>query len=422
MRKKNTSKGKKGPESIDALTEYLREGARKLLQVAVEAELEEFLEQWKLVRDLKGRKAVVKNGYNPERSIATGIGTINIRMPKIRDRSRIGVVFHSALLPPYLRKSRSVEELVPLLYLNGVSTGHMREALESLLGADAKGFSPAMVGRLKAKWTKEYEDWRKRPIEGEWLYIWVDGIYSKMRKESDRLCLLVVMGVNARGEKKVLAIEDGFRESSESWKEVLRVLAERGLKPPLLAIGDGALGFWPALREVFPTTREQRCWQHKTLNVLNYLPKSLQARAQSQLREIWNAENRKEARKAFRSFVQNYGDKYPKAAQCLKKDEETLLAFYDFPAAHWVSIRTTNPIESTFATIRHRTGRARGCFSRESLLALVFQVAMSAEKTFRRLKGYTLIPKLLRGTIFEDGVERKPENKDKSKTEAECAA
>ena len=422
MRKKNTSKGKKGPESIDALTEYLREGARKLLQVAVEAELEEFLEQWKLVRDLKGRKAVVKNGYNPERSIATGIGTINIRMPKIRDRSRSGVVFHSALVPPYLRKSRSVEELVPLLYLNGVSTGHMREALESLLGADAKGFSPAMVGRLKAKWTKEYEDWRKRPIEGEWLYIWVDGIYSKMRKESDRLCLLVVMGVNAKGEKKILAIEDGFRESSESWKEVLRVLAERGLKSPLLAIGDGALGFWPALREVFPTTKEQRCWQHKTLNVLNYLPKALQARAKSQLREIWNAENRKEARKAFQTFLRAYRDKYPKAAQCLKKDEETLLAFYDFPAVHWVSIRTTNPIESTFATIRHRTDRSRGCFSRESLLALVFQVAMSAEKRFRRLKGYTLIPKLLRGTIFEDGVERKPENKDKSKTKAECAA
>ena len=250
----------------------------------------------------------------------------------------------------------------------------------------------------------------------------MDGIYSKMRKESDKLCLLVVMGVNSRGEKKILAIEDGFRESAESWKEVLRDLKERGLTDPLLAIGDGALGFWSAVREIFPAIREQRCWVHKTLNILNSLPKSLQARAKAQIREIWNAENRKEAKKALQSFVKSYEDKYPKAAECLKKDQEALLAFYDFPASHWVSIRTTNPIESTFSTIRHRTQQARGCFSRETLLALVFQVALSSEKRFRRIKGYTLIAKVLKGTVFVDGVEKKPETQDSEQKDAECAA
>lgn len=421
--RKNTTKGKKGPETgSDPLTEFLREKARTLLQIAVEAEMEEFLQAWGGVRNLEGKRTVVRNGYNPERMIQTGIGELSVRMPKVRDRSQNGVVFHSSLIPPYIRKTRSLEELIPLLYLKGVSTGQMQEALGALVGREARGFSPALVSRLKAKWTKEYEEFRKRPIEGEWLYLWVDGIYSKMRKESDKLCLLVVMGVNNRGEKKILAIEDRFRESAESWKEILRDLKDRGLKDPLLAIGDGALGFWAAVREIFPTIREQRCWVHKTLNILNYLPKSLQARAKAQIREIWNAENRKEAKKALQSFVRAYEDKYPKAVECLKKDQEVLLAFYDFPASHWVSIRTTNPIESTFSTIRHRTKQARGCFSRETLLALVFQVALSSEKRFRRIKGYTMIAKVLKGNVFVDGVEKKPETQDSAQKNAECAA
>ena len=421
--RKNTTKGKKGPETgSDPLTEFLREKARTLLQIAVEAEMEEFLQAWGGVRNLEGKRTVVRNGYNPERMIQTGIGELSVRMPKVRDRSQNGVVFHSSLIPPYIRKTRSLEELIPFLYLKGVSTGQMQEALGALVGREARGFSPALVSRLKAKWTKEYEEFRKRPIEGEWLYLWVDGIYSKMRKESDKLCLLVVMGVNNRGEKKILAIEDGFRESAESWKEVLRDLKDRGLKDPLLAIGDGALGFWAAVREIFPTIREQRCWVHKTLNILNYLPKSLQARAKAQIREIWNAENRKEAKKALQSFVKSYEDKDPKAVECLKRDQKVLLAFYDFPASHWVSIRTTNPIESTFSTIRHRTKQARGCFSRETLLALVFQVALSSEKRFRRIKGYTLIAKVLKGTVFVDGVEKKPETQDSEQKDAECAA
>ena len=396
------------PEGVaDPLTELLREGAKRLIQQAVESELAELLGQYAEVQDDQGRRAVVRNGYLPPREILTGVGPVSVKVPKVRSRTGEPVVFRSSLVPPYVRKAKRMEAALPWLYLKGISTGQMQEALEVLVGPEAKGLSSSVVSRLKRKWEGEYIEWCRRDIgKDRWVYLWVDGIYSGLRAEGQKLCALVVIGVNERGEKHFLAIEDGVRESTQSWREVLLDLKKRGLEVPAeLAVGDGALGFWSALDEVYPKTRQQRCWVHKTANVLNYLPKGVQPKAKKALQEIWMAEDRASARKAFDHFVRSYRAKYPKAVDCLEKDRETLLAFYDFPAEHWVHIRTTNPIESTFATIRHRTDRAKGCVSRSTMLTMIYKLGMCAEKRWRRIRGFDYLAKVIEGVKFKDGIE-----------------
>jgi len=377
-----------------------------LIEKAVEAELQLLLEQYANVTDLSGRKAVVRNGFLPEREVLTALGPVAVRVPKVRDRSGSGVKFNSAIVPPYVRKARRVEAALPWLYLRGISTGDMQEALTVLLGEDAKGLSPAVVSRLKAQWSEDYLAWNRRDLSGDrYVYVWADGIYSALRGEDDRRCLLVLIGVNEQGEKRLLALEDGYRESKASWLGVIQDLQGRGLKDaPQLAVGDGALGFWAALDEAWPQTRCQRCWVHKTANVLNEIPKSIQGKAKAGLHEIWMAETKAQAEKAFDRFVKGYGAKYPKAVECLKKDRAALLAFYDFPAEHWTHIRTSNPIESTFATIRHRTTRTKNCVSRSTLLGLVFQLALAAQKSWRRLDGFKLLPDVVKGVRFQDGI------------------
>jgi transposase-like protein len=390
----------------DPLTELLRQGAHDLIQKAVEVELHGLLAEYGNITDLSGRQAVVRNGYLPEREILTGLGAVTVRVPKVRDRSGSGIKFNSALAPPYVRKAQRVEAALPWLYPRGISTGDMQEALSVLLGPAAKGLSPAVVSRLKAQWTQDYQTWSQCDLSAErYVYVWADGIYSTLRGEEERLCLLVLIGVNERGEKRLLALSDGYRESKASWLSVLQDLQARGLKtPPALAIGDGALGFWAAVDEAWPETRGQRCWVHKTANVLNDLPKSLQGKAQSGLREIWMAATKAQADTAFNRFVRDYGVKYPKATAKLVKDREVLLTFYDFPAEHWAHIRTTNPIESTFATIRHRTTRTKGWVSRNTLMGLVFQLALTAEHSWRRLRGFRLLPDVVQGIPFKDGL------------------
>ena len=398
----------RSPEGIeDPLTELLRSGAKRLIQKAVEAELAELLERYEEQVDELGRKAVVRNGYLPEREILTGVGPVPVKVPKVRSRTGESVVFRSSLVPPYVRKARRVEAALPWLYLKGIATGQMQEALEVLVGPEAKGLSAGVISRMKKKWEAEYVDWCRRHVgRDRWVYLWADGIYSGLRAERQKLCVLVVIGVNERGEKRFLAIEDGVRESTQSWREVLLDLKKRGLEvPPKLAVGDGALGFWSALDEVYPETRHQRCWVHKTANVLNYLPKAVQPKVKKGLQEIWMAEDRASAHKAFDQFVHMYQAKYPKAITCLEKDREALLAFYDFPAEHWVHIRTTNPIESTFATIRHRTDRTKGCVSRNTMLAMIYKLGMSAEKRWQRIRGFHYLAKVIKGVKFIDGVE-----------------
>ena len=390
----------------DALTELLRRGARGLIEQAVETELQVLLEEYANVTDLAGRRAVVRNGYLPERAILTGLGPVTVRLPKVRDRSQSGVKFNSAVVPPYVRKARRVEAALPWLYLRGISTGDMQEALLVLLGEEAKGLSPAVVSRLKAQWAEDYAAWNRRDLSGEhYVYVWADGIYSTLRGEDDRLCLLVLIGVNEQGEKRLLALSDGYRESKASWLSVLQDLQARGLKTgPMLAIGDGALGFWAAQEEAWPETRSQRCWVHKTANVLNDLPQAIQGKAKAGLQEIWMAETQAQAGKSFDRFVRDFGAKYPKAVEKLVKDRAALLAFYDFPAEHWVHIRTTNPIESSFATIRHRTTRTKNCVSRNTLLGLVFQLALTAQQRWRKLRGFKLLPAVVQGVRFVDGL------------------
>lgn len=397
-----------GRESIatDAVTQLLKNGAQQLLQVAIEAELQEFLNLFsgRLLDD--GRAAVVRNGHQPERELQTGIGPLTIKVPKVRSRDGEPVTFRSALVPPYVRKTKSLEAALPWLYLKGISTGEMSEALEVLVGPEAKGLSASTVARLKQQWAQEYDNWRKRPLDSQqWVYIWVDGIHSGTRAEDAKLCALTVIGVDEKGQKHFLAIEDGTRESTQSWREVLLQLKQRGLNTPRLAIGDGALGFWKAADEIFPGMRQQRCWVHKTANVLNKLPKSIQPKAKKALHEIWMAESQQDAEAAFDLFVRTYEDKYPAAVQCLLKDQDELLTFYDFPAKHWTSIRTTNPIESTFATIRHRTKRSKGCLSSTGMLHMMFKLGQCAQKRWHRLRGFDHLAKVIRGVKFKDGIE-----------------
>lgn len=389
----------------DPLTDLLRKSARQLLQSAVEAELETFLAQFRSQKTPEGRASVVRNGHHPERAVQTGIGPVTVQVPKVRSRTDRPVTFRSALVPPYVRKAKSLEAALPWLYLKGISTGEMGAALRALLGPEATGFSAKTVARLKAKWAGEYADWCKSDLgRDDWVYIWVDGIYSGLRSSDDRLCALVVIGVNARGEKHFLAIEDGVRESTQSWREVLLALKARGLKAPKLAIGDGAMGFWAALEEIFPSARQQRCWMHKSGNVLNYLPKHSQPKARKMLHDIWQAETRKDAVQAFDLFIETYEPKYPKAAECLARDRDELLTFFDFPAQHWQSIRTSNPIESTFATIRHRTKRTKGCLTRDGMLHMMFKLAQCAEKSWRKLRGFAHLADVIEGVDFKNGI------------------
>jgi transposase-like protein len=395
----------------DELTELIRTGARKLIGEALEAEVSELLTSLSERRDASGRAAVVRNGHQPERDIQTGIGPVTVKVPKVRSRDGQPVSFRSALVPPYVRKSASLEAALPWLYLKGISTGEMAPALEVLVGSEAKGLSASTVSRLKQHWREEYESWRHRRVDKDrWVYIWADGIYSGLRAERQRLCALVIVGVNARGEKHFLAIEDGIRESTQSWREVLLDLKSRGLQAPELAVGDGALGFWAALEEVLPATRQQRCWMHKTGNVLNALAKSVQPKAKSALHDIWQAATREDAERAFDQFIVTYEAKYPKATACLLKDRDSLMTFYDFPAVHWQHLRTTNPIESTFATIRHRTTRTKGCVTRDSLLHMMFKLGQCAEKNWRKLRGFAYLAKVVEGVKFVNGEEIEQSN------------
>jgi putative transposase len=390
----------------DALTEVLRNGARELLQQAVEAEVVEFVRRHRELKDEHERQRVVRNGYRRERTIQTGIGDVTVKAPRVRDRAG-EIKFQSNILPAYLRRTSSIEELLPWLYLKGLSTGDFSEALAALLGKDARGLSAATISRLKEVWKGEYERWTRRDLNGKHIvYLWVDGVHFGVRLEDASQCILVIIGATADGKKELLAMLDGYRESAESWKELLLDLKQRGLTiAPKLAVGDGALGFWKALPQVFGSTRAQRCWVHKTANVLNQLPKGQQAKAKAALHEIWMAESRAAAEQAFDHFLTTYEVKYAKATECLVKDRDSLLTFYDFPAEHWIHIRTTNPIESTFATVRLRTAKTRGCVSRAGILAMVFKLTKSAEQRWRKLKGAARLAQVIDGVRFKDGLQ-----------------
>ena len=392
----------------DVLTDILREGAGKLLAQAVEAEVQDWIDGHAQLVDEGGRRLVVRNGHAPEREIVTSLGPVSVQQPRVRDKrpAEEREKFSSKILPAYLRKTRSVEEFLPWLYLKGVSTGGFQEALQSLLGVDCPGLSASTITRLKSVWEDEYEEWSRRSLQGKrYVYVWADGIYSNIRLKGDRQCILVLVGATEDGTKELITLKDGFRESEESWKELLLDLSSRGLEyAPELAVGDGALGFWSAVRKVWPTTHEQRCTVHKTANVLEKLPKRLQPQGKRMLHAIWEAPTRAEADRVFDLFVDTFEAKYPKATQCLARDRAERLTFYSFPAEHWVHIRTTNPIESTFATIRLRHRKTKGNGTARACTAMMFKLAESASKTWRKLRGYRLIPDIIRGVEFKDGI------------------
>lgn len=399
-------------EGKSPLDELIREGARRMLQAALDVEVETFLDRYRGRCDDQGRRLVVKNGSLPSREILTGAGPISVRQGRVRDNSPDPddrVSFSSSLLPAYLRRTDTIEELIPWLYLKGISTSDFGEALQALVGERAKGLSPNVIVRLKEQWSAEYEAWNRRDLTGkEYVYLWADGIYAKVRLEDDankKQCFLVLMGATPDGVKELLAVVDGYRESEQSWSELLLDLKQRGLSlDPKIAVGDGALGFWAALRKVFTGTREQRCWVHKTANVLSKMPNSVQPKAKRDLHEIWQAETKVDAEKAFDHFVAKYGVKYEAACQCLAKDRDVLLTFYDFPAEHWGHLRTTNPIESTFATIRLRHRKTKGNGTRRTSLAMMFKLAQSASKKWRRLNSPDKIALVLEGRSFKDGI------------------
>ncbi len=401
-------------EARSTLDEIVREGARKMLQTAIEAEVDEFLAQHADRCDAQGKRSVVRNGYLPSREILTGAGPLDVKQPRVRDNTPDPgnrVYFAPSVLPPYLRRSKSIDELIPWLYLKGISTGDFSEALKSLLGEHAQGLSANVVVRLKETWSQEYDEWSRRDLsKANYLYLWADGIHVNVRLEDDanrRQCLLVLMGATPEGKKELIAVVDGYRESEQSWTELLLDLKQRGLaQAPLLAVGDGALGFWAALRKVFGETREQRCWVHKTANVLNKLPKSVQPRAKLDIHEIWQSETREAANEAFDHFLEKYQAKYDAACDCLAKDRDVLMTFYDFPAEHWKHLRTTNPIESTFSTIRLRHRRTKGSGTRRTSLAMMFKLAQSAQSRWRRLNGHEQITHLLQGKKFINGIQQ----------------
>jgi len=413
MKENKVIKLAKPEESFhDVLTEVLRKGAQEAIMSAVKAEFDAFMSRHEHLRLDDGRHQIVRNGNLPDREINTPLGALTVQVPRCKDRQPKGrgekIRFTSTMLPPYLKRTKQLGELLPLLYLKGLSTGDFAEALSVLLGPKAKGVSPATISRLREGWQEEMQNWQRRDLkEKEYAYFWVDGVYFQVRMEEEKHCVLVIIGALPDGTKELVAIWDGYRESEQSWMELLLDLKNRGLtKPPKLAVGDGALGFWNALRKVYGTTRIQRCWVHKTRNVLTKLPKSLHKKAKAHLQDIWMAETKAEAGKAFDYFLKAYGAKYPKAAECLAKDRDNLLAFYDFPAEHWIHLRTTNPIESTFATVRLRTYKTKNCLSRVTMLTMVYKLTMSAERYWRKLNGHELLADVIEGVNFVDGLKK----------------
>jgi putative transposase len=394
----------------DELTTLARQGAQRMLATAIEQEVIDFLQKYNTELTQENHQRFARNGYLPERKVQTGIGDVVIQQPRVRDREsgKDDIKFSPNIIPPYLRRSKSIDELLPLLYLRGISTGDFKMTLAPILGENAKNVSPNVISRLKAAWENEYQVWQKRDLSSShYVYWWADGIYLQARMEDGRDCLLVIIGVTDKGEKEIIAIEDGFRESKESWRELIRDLKTRGLvKAPHVAVGDGALGFWAAIGEEFPKTKHQRCWVHKTVNVLEKLPKSQHGDAKEMIHDIWMAETKEDAEKAFDAFVKKFSLKYQKATVCLEKDKEELLTFYDFPAEHWKSLRTSNPIESMFATVRHRTKRAKGCFSRKTILTMVFKLCQSAQVRWIRLNGFSRLAEVIHGVKFIDGIAK----------------
>lgn len=407
MLKLTTTENDLPEENGSYLDELARQGARKMIATAIEMEVADYIAAHRDLRDENGRALVVRNGRAKDRKLLIGCGTIDIAAPRVNDR-RSGIRFTSSILPPYMRKSPAITEVLPILYLKGLSTGDFSEALESLLGKEAKGLSATTITRLKAKWYDEYSMWRRRNLSNnKYAYIFADGVSVSVRLGDDpRICLLVVIGVTESGVKELLAIEDGFRESKESWASVLRDLKRRGMNEPIVSIGDGALGLWAAIRGVWPSTKEQRCWVHKIANVLDKLPRRLQAKAKESLHEIMKADSYNMAIKEMDRFRDDYMAKYPKAVECLLKDKESLLTFYDFPAQHWLHLRTTNPIESTFSTVKARTKITKGAGSRTAALSMAFKLLESAEKRWRKINGACLVSKVMEGVIFKDGIEQ----------------
>lgn len=406
MNDSNVIELRKPPESAeDTLVCILRRGAQELLARAIEEEAKIFLESYAERLSEQGQRQVVRNGHLPERKIQTGIGPISVKVPRLRDRSGTGIKYTSNLVPRYLRRTKNIEELLPVLYLKGISTGDFEEALTAIVGTEATGFSSTTISRLKQIWQDEYEAWRKKDLSKKrYVYFWADGVYLQARME-EKQCILVIIGADEFGKKEVIAVSDGFRECEQSWTEVLLGLKERGLAMgPKLAVGDGALGFWKALHKVYGETRQQRCWVHKTANILSKLPKTKQAKAKQHIHDIWLNETKEEANKSFDFFVKTYELKYQKATECLEKDRDTLLAFYDFPAEHWRHIRTTNPIESTFATVKLRTAKTRGCLSRKTGFTMVFKLLESAQKRWRKLAGPNRVAEVIRGVDFINGI------------------
>ena len=395
---------------LDPLTEIAREGARQMLAAALKAEAANFVARFADERLSDGRQRVVHHGTGPERTIQTGIGPLAVKRHKVRDRAAVGaekrIRFTSNILPRWARRSRSLDALLPVLYLRGVSMGDFQEALTALLGPDAPNLSPGVISRLTAGWQQDYDRWQRRELSARrYVYIWADGVYLQARMEPQAECMLVILGATPEGKKELVGFQVGVRESAQSWRELLVDIKARGLGvPPEIAVGDGAMGFWKALDEVFPSTRHQRCWVHKTANVLNKFPKSMQPAVKADLREIWQAETRAAAATAMNTFAEKYGAKYEKAVTCLTKDREALLAFYDFPADHWDHLRTGNPIESVFATVRHRTVRTKGALSQKTAKLMVFKLVQAAAKTWRRLKGANQLPLVIEGVTFTDGV------------------
>ena len=395
----------------DPLTEIAREGARRMLAVAMGVEADAFVAQHSGVALPDGRQRVVRHGHGPMRRIQTGVGPLEVQRPKVRDRADVPeaekIRFTSVILPRWARRSKSLDALLPVLYLRGISTGDFQEALAGLLGKDAPNLSPSVIGRLTAAWEGEYDAWRRRDLSARrYVYIWADGVYLQARMEPIAECMLVVIGATPEGKKELVGFQVGTRESAQSWRELLVDLKARGLAvAPELAVGDGALGFWKALEEVFPSTRHQRCWVHKVVNVLNAVPNSMALQVKRDLNEITRAPDRAAATLALDTLVQKYGAKYEKAVACLERDRDALLAFFDFPAEHWDHLRTANPIESVFATVRHRTVRTKGALSQHTALLMVFKLLMAASRTWRRLKGQNQLPKVITGVTFRDGVE-----------------
>lgn len=395
----------------DQLTQFIRDSAQQMLQVAVESEVAQFMAQYKDLKVRNNKQRIVRNGYLPEREIQTGIGAISVKVPRVRDRdtSAHSIEFNSNLIPKYMRRTATLDVLLPLLYLKGISTGDFASALEPMLGNHAKSISPSVISRLKSDWYDELTSWQARDLSSKhYVYLWVDGIYLKARMEDDKSCVLVIIGADSAGKKELVALVDGYRESKESWLSLLRHLKKRGLQQsPCCAIGDGALGFWGALQEIYPDTKQQRCWVHKTVNILDKLPKSQHEKSKSMLQDIYMAEGREDANNAWNEFISEYELKYPKAVSCLNKSKEQLLAFYNFPAEHWVHLRTTNPIESTFATVRHRTKKSKNCFSRKTIMASVYKLCREAEKRWRFLNGKKRLAQVINLEKFIDGIHIK---------------